>query len=276
MKYKTFGRTGRELSEIGMGTYYDPLWIATAYLGWRRGADRRIAALKGGFEAGITLVDTAEIYGSEPLVARALQGRKRDEIFVATKAWSNHLHRDALKRSLEKSLRRLALSYVDLYQVHFPNARVPIGETMAGMEDLVREGKVLYAGVSNFNLDQLKDADAAFPKSQLASVQLEYSLRNRRVEADILPYCDREGIALMAYFPLAHGRLSTESKLGSLSTRLEKTPSQLALRWLAMKRNVFPIPRASQTAHVTEDVGASGWELAPGDASELESIFNAG
>jgi diketogulonate reductase-like aldo/keto reductase len=112
---------------------------------------------------------------------------------------------------------------------------------MAGMEDLIREGKVLHAGVSNFNIDQLRAADEAFPKSQLASVQLEYSLRNRRVEADILPYCDKNGIALMAHFPLAHGRLSTDSRLASLSTKLGKTRSQLALRWLAMKQNVFPI-----------------------------------
>ncbi len=257
---------------MGMGTYYDPVWIAKAYLGWKSGSRDKIAALTSGFEAGVNLVDTAEIYGSEPLVAKALAGRRREDVFVATKAWSNHLHRDALKRSLGKSLRRLGLSYVDLYQVHFPNARVPIGETMAGMEDLIREGKVLYAGVSNFSIDQLQAADEAFPKSQLASVQLEYSLRNRRVEADILPYCDKNGIALMAYFPLAHGRLTSDPRLASLSARLGKTPSQLAIRWLNMKQNVFPIPRASRKAHVEENARASGWELSPNDARELESI----
>jgi diketogulonate reductase-like aldo/keto reductase len=273
MERKVFGRTGRQVSEIGMGTYYDPLWIAKAFLGWRSGSKEKTAALKSGFDAGVTLVNSAEIYGSEPLVAKALEGRKRDELFVSTKVWSIHLHRDALKRALAKSLSRLGLSYVDLYLIHFPNPRVPIGETMAGMEDLIREGKVLHAGVSNFNIDQLRAADEALPKSQLASVELEYNLKNRRVEADILPYCDREGIALMAYFPLAHGGLSSDSRLQSLSARLGKTPSQLALRWLAMKQNVFPIPRASRQAHVEENVGASGWELAPGDASELESIY---
>ena len=273
MNRKVFGRTGREVSEIGMGTYYDPLWIATACLGWRRGAERRVAALRSGLEAGMTLIDTAEIYGSEQLVARAIQGRKRDELFVATKARPGHLHRDALKRALEKSLGRLGLTYVDLYQVHFPDPRVPIRETMAGMEDLIREGKVLHAGVSNFSLDRLREADEALPKSQLASIQMDYSLRNRGVEADILPYCDREGIALMAYYPLAHGKLTSDSKLATLSAKLGRTRSQMALRWLAMKRNVFPIPRASRQAHVQEDVGASGWELEHDDALELESVF---
>lgn len=273
MERKVFGRTGRQVSEIGMGTYYDPLWIAKAFLGWRSGSREKVAALKSGFDAGVTLVNSAEIYGSEPLVAKALEGRKREELFVSTKVWSIHLHRDAIKRALAKSLSRLKLSYVDLYLIHFPNPRVPIGETMAGMEDLIREGKVLHAGVSNFNIDQLRAADEALPKSQLASVELEYNLRNRHVETDILPYCDREGIALLAYFPLAHGKLASDSRLRALCSRLGKTPSQLALRWLATKPSVFPIPRASKQAHVEENLGASGWELSQSDASELESIF---
>jgi diketogulonate reductase-like aldo/keto reductase len=273
MEYKAFGRTGHQVSEIGMGTYYDPLWIAKAFLGWRSGAAEKIDALNAGFDAGITLVNTAEVYGSEPLVAKALQGRKREELFVSTKVSPIHLHRDAIKRSLEKSLRRLGLSYVDLYLVHFPNPRVPIAETMAGMEDLIREGKIHSAGVSNFNIGQLREANEALPKSQIASVELEYNLRNRRVEAEILPYCDKEGIALLAYFPLAHGKLTSDSRLRALCSKLGKTPSQLALRWLAMKPNVFPIPRASKRAHVLEDAGASGWELTPADALELESIY---
>jgi diketogulonate reductase-like aldo/keto reductase len=118
MRLKDFGRTGRKVSEIGMGTYYDPLWIATAFTGWRRGASAKVEAIKTGLDSGITLVDTAEIYRSEPLVARALDGRKRDEIFLATKVWPNHLHRDALVSAFNGSLRRLGTSYVDLYQIH--------------------------------------------------------------------------------------------------------------------------------------------------------------
>jgi diketogulonate reductase-like aldo/keto reductase len=144
---------------------------------------------------------------------------------------------------------------------------------MAGMEDLVRAGKVLHVGVSNFDARQLRESNEALPRSQLASVQLSYSLTNRRVESEILPYCEREGIALLAYFPLAHGRLASDARLSKLATRLGKTRSQIALRWLSMEEGVFPIPRASSLAHVEEDLGASGWELSGGDASELSVMF---
>lgn len=273
MKLKEFARTGRKVSELGMGTYYDPLWIAAAFAGWRKGGAAKIEAIKGGLDAGMTLVDTAEIYGSEPLVAEAIRGRKRDEIFLATKVWSNHLHRDDLVRSFGRSLKRLGTSYVDLYQVHWPNPSVPITETMAAMEELVSEGKLMHIGVSNFNLEQLVQARTAIPRTELSSVQLDYSLIHRNVERDILPYCDREGIAMLAYYPLAHGRLVSDRRLDGVSSRHGKTRAQVALRWLARKGEVFPIPRASRSAHVVEDVGASEWELDAKDLAELESTF---
>ncbi len=257
-----------------MGTYYDPLWIATGFAGWKRNRAEKIDALKSGLERGFSLVDTAELYQSEPLVAEAIRGSKRDELFLATKAWSNHLHRDALVKSLEKSLRRLGTTYVDLYQVHFPNGRVPITETMSAMEELVAKGEILAVGVSNFSLEQIEEANASLTKSQLASVQMPYNLTNRAIERDILPYCDQEGIAVMAYYPLAHGRLTgSDSRVRELTGKYSKTQSQLALRWLAQKRNVFPIPRASKRTHVEENAGASGWELAPQDATRLEELL---
>jgi diketogulonate reductase-like aldo/keto reductase len=273
LKLKEFARTGCKVSEIGMGTYYDPLWIATAFMGWRRGGASKIEAIRTGLDSGMTLVDTAEIYGSEPLVAEAIRGCKRDEVFLATKVWSNHLHRDALLRSFNNSLRRLDTTYIDLYQVHWPNPRVPIQETMGAMEELVREGKLMHVGVSNFNLEQLEEARSALPKTELSSVQLAYSLMCRNVERDILPYCDRERIALLAYYPLGHGRLVSDPRLEGVSLRHGKSKAQMALRWLAQKMNVFPIPRASRSWHVGEDAGASDWELDPKDEAELESSF---
>ena len=274
MNTKQFGRTGRSVSEIGMGTYYDPLWITTGFAGWRRGHAAKVEAIKAGLESGISLIDTAEIYQSEQLVAEAIKGAKRDELFVATKVWSIHMHRDAVISSLEKSLRRLGTSYVDLYQIHFPSGRVPIEETMAAMEWLVSQGKVAALGVSNFGLEQVKEANASLGKSQLASVQMPYNLLHRSIEQDLLPYCDQEGIAVMAYYPLAHGKLaSADPRIEELTAKYSKTQSQLALRWLAQKKNVFPIPRASNSAHVQENVGASGWELAPEDAARLEESF---
>ncbi|MDG6916012.1 MAG: aldo/keto reductase [Nitrososphaerota archaeon] len=273
MNLKEFGKTGRKVSEIGMGTYYDPLWVMTAFGGWHRGAASKVGAIKAGLGAGITLVDTAEIYRSEPLVAKAMKGEKRDEVFLATKVWPSHLHRDDIVKSLDKSLARLETSYVDLYQVHFPNRKVPIRETMAAMEKLVEDGKIRHIGVSNFSLEQIKEAQSALPKSELSSVQLDYSLGHRDVERDTLPYCEQEKIALMAYYPLGHGKLPSDSRLDPFSYKYGKTRAQVALRWLADKANVFPIPRASKRTHVIDNAGAGGWRLSDQDVANLNLRF---
>lgn len=274
MRLKEFGRTGRKVSEVGMGTYYDPAWIATAYLGWRRGSGTKIEAIRAGLDAGVTLVDTAEIYRSEPLVAKAIAGRRRDEIFLATKVWPSHLHADSLTRAFSRSLERLGTSYIDLYQVHWPNPRVPMIETMTAMERLVREGKLGWIGVSNFNLRQLKEAHSALPRSELVSVQLDYSLVQRSVEEEILPYCDSEKIALLAYYPLGHGKLPSDDRLTDIGLRHGKTRAQVALRWLSDKSLVFPIPRASRAAHVRENAGGEIWELTESEKTTLADRFN--
>jgi len=270
---KDFAKTGRKVSEVGMGTYYDPMWVATAFLGWRRGGAAKVDAIAAGLDSGVTLLDTAEIYGSEPLVAKAIHGRKREEIFLATKVWPNHLRRDALVRSFNKSLKRLGTNYIDLYQVHWPNPRVPIGETMAAMQQLIDDGKLMHPGVSNFNLEQLKEAQSALPRSELASVQLDYSLVHRHVEEGILPYCDTENIALLAYYPLGHGKLPSDQRLEKVASKEGKTKAQVALRWLADKANVFPIPRASRAAHVRENVGAGDWRLSNDENRDLDADF---
>ena len=277
MNFKALGDSGKNVSEIGMGTYYDPLWIATARsIGWKRGAPAKIEAMKAGLDGGINLIDTAELYGSEPLVARAIEGRKREDLFIATKVWPNHLRRDALVHALEKSLKRLETTYVDLYQVHFPNSRVPIAETMAAMEEMKDKGKLLSIGVSNFSLQQMKDANAALKKSQLASNQVQYSLSHRDIEADLLPYCESNKISILAYYPLGHGKLAgvgARGKMEAICNAYSKTSAQVSLNWLASGRNVFAIPRASRAKHVKENLGASGWELKPEDKAQLEIAF---
>ena len=276
MNYKPLG-SGARVSEVGMGTYYDPQWIATAKtVGWKRGAELKVKALRAGLEGGVNFIDTAEIYGSEELVAKAIVGMKREELFIATKVWSNHLRRDALVRALEKSLKRLKTSYVDLYQVHFPNPRVPIGETMAAMEEMKEKGKLLAIGVSNFSLKQTKDAVEALKKSHLASNQVEYSLVDREIEAELLQYCESNKISIICYYPLGHGRLTgagPSKKMEPICKAYSKTPAQVALNWLVTGRNVFTIPRASKAEHVREDLGASGWELKPEDRAKLEAAF---
>jgi len=276
MNYKQLGSSPR-VSEIGMGTYYDPQWIATAKsIGWRRGADAKVEALKAGLEGGINFIDTAELYGSEPLVAEAIKGRKREELFIATKVWPNHLRRDALVGALEKSLKRLETSYVDLYQVHFPNSKVPIAETMGAMEEMKDKGKLISIGVSNFSLQQTKDAVAALKKSELSSNQVEYSLVNGEIETDLLPYCESNKISVIAYYPLGHGRLAgaaSKIKMEEVCKAYSKSPVQVALNWLVTGRNVFAIPRASRAEHVKENLMASGWQLKPEDRAKLEAAF---
>jgi len=276
MNFKPLGSAVR-VSEIGMGTYYDPQWIATARtIGWARGAESKVEALKAGLDGGMNFIDTAELYGSETLVAKAIRGRKREDLFIATKVWPNHLRRDALVRALEKSLKRLETPYVDLYQVHFPNTSVPVAETMGAMEEMKDKGKLLAIGVSNFSLQQTIDANAALKKSQLASNQVQYSLAHREIEADLLPYCESNKISVICYYPLGHGKLTgagPSGKMEAICKAYSKTPAQVALNWLVSGRNVFAIPRASRAEHVSENLGASSWELRPEDRAKLETAF---
>jgi len=276
VKLKEFGRTGRKVSEVGMGTYYDPVWIATAFPGWRRDSAQKVEAIRTGLDGGMTLIDTAEMYRSEPLVAKAIEDRKREELFIATKVWPSHLQRESIIRALERSLSRLRLDYVDLYQIHWPNPRVPITETMSAMEELIARGKILNVGVSNFSLEQLIEANVALKKSQLASTQMSYNLLDRSIERDVLPYCVKEGIAVLAYYPLAHGRLASgERRLDEFAKECSKTSAQVALNWLTSKAGVFPIPRASNPTHVIEDLGTSGWRLSEIELARLEGLFPA-
>lgn len=276
MMTKQFGKTGRAVTEIGMGTYYDKPWIRFAKHGVSFGASTKTKAIRAGLDAGMNLIDSAEAYYSEPFVAKAVRGRKRDELFIATKVWLTNLHRDDLIRALESSLRRLETSYVDLYLIHFPSAHTPIRETMGAMEEALEMGKIRAIGVSNFSLDQLKEASSAMSKAEISAMQFNYSLVHRKAERDVVPYCQQNNIAIMAYYPLGHGLLAgRDSRLLEVCKRNSKTPAQVALNWLVSKPGVFAIPRASRASHVLEDVGGSGWRLSEQDSRALEERFPA-
>ena len=258
------------MTSLGLGTYYDFPWIIKARMGRVSAEEEKVAAIRAGLEAGIRLIDTAEVYNSEPLVAKAIEGFHREDLFIATKALFLHLRHDALVRSLERSLKKLKLGYVDLYQVHQPSPFVPIRETMAAMEEMVDAGLVRYIGVSNFSLEQMAEANNALKRHRLASTQMPYHLADRRVEKEILPYCRKEDIALLAYYPLGHGRLTSNPGLANMGEKYGKTAPQVALNWLLSQESVFPIPRASKTAHVTENAGAAGWRMSDEDRAQLE------
>ena len=274
MQNKAFAGTGRVVSEIGLGTYYDLPWMFTTALGWRRNTERKLEAIKAGIAGGVTLIDTAEAYKTESMVREAIQGRNREELFIATKVTFTHLGYASLKKALERSLGRLGTTYVDLYQVHQPSPIVPIRETMRAMEELLEAGKIRAIGVSNFSLKRMMEANSALRNVKLASTQMAYSLVHRDIEKEIIPYCLKENIAVLAYRPLGHGSLATAgNKLEGLARKYSKTPAQIALRWLCSQPNVFPIPRASNPRHMEEDLGGSGWALDDSDLKELNVAF---
>ncbi len=281
MEYKDFGRAKVKVSAIGMGTFFDAKGIMESLiLGHHRNEKEKIEALKKGIELGINFIDTAEVYRTEKYIGEVIKGYKREDLFIATKVSSWHLRHEQVLKAAIRSLSRLQTSYIDLYQIHMPNSRVPIKETMNAMGQLIKEGKIRYVGVSNFSLDQVKEADSVFSNSELVSVQNKYNLVDRGLEVDILPYCIKNNIVIIPYLPLAHGKLTKPSRkqkevLDHISEKYGgKTPAQIALNWfLSKSKIIFPIPRASKPSRIIENVGATGWTMEKDDITTLENTF---
>ncbi len=231
---------------------------------WRIGAysslderARQVAAVKKGIELGINLIDTAEMYAngrSEEVVRDAVKDIRK-EVFIATKVSPGNLRHDDVIEACKRSLRRLGTSYADLYQVHWPNPSIPIRDTMSAMEQLVRDGFVRYIGISNFNVSETEAARAALPKSEIVSNQVEYSLTNRYVEPEILPYCVREKMTLIAYSPLARG-IIPDSIPKAILQKYKMTPAQAMLNWVTRNEQVIAIPKATNPVHLEENASS--------------------
>jgi len=270
LEYRELGRTGEKVAALGLGTWGMGGWTSAD-----GGHDAEaVGALRRGIELGLTLIDTAEMYGrghAEELVAQAVAGA-REKVFIATKVSAEHLDYDGVLRAAEGSLRRLGVATIDLYQVHWPNTKVPIAETMKAMERLVDEGKVRYVGVSNFSVDLTRRAMEALSRCPLVSNQVEYSLLNREVERDLLPFCQRNGVTVIAYTPLAKGRVCegrVGERLEAIGRKHGKTAVQVALNWLMSREGVVPIPKAMRLEHVEEMAGSVGWRLTGDDLRAL-------
>jgi len=250
---------GIRLPEIGFGTW-----------NYRGGVE----PLRAAIECGARLIDTAESYGTEEIVGEAIKGR-RHQVFLATKVLPRNFRRHDLIAAAERSLRRLGTDHIDLYQLHWPNLAIPIEEPMRGMEELVDAGKVRFIGVSNFSVRDLVNAQAALSRQRIATNQVRYSLIERTIEGGLLEYCQKNGITVIAYSPLAMGleNIRARDPGGVLRKAAEasgKSEAQVALNWCIHHENVIAIPKASSIEHVVENMGASGWKLRRDLAQLLE------
>lgn len=267
MRYKQLGKTGVKIPAIGLGT-----WLLSSNV------DKEVAALKTGLGLGMRLTDTAEIYGTEPIVAKAIEGEK--DVFVATKVTPIHFRYDDVIKACERSLAKLRIKVIDLYQLHWPNSTVPIAETMRAMEKLVADGKIRYIGVSNFDVEELKEAQSVMKSNEIASNQVEYSVIVRDIEKDLLGYCAKEKITVIAYSPFAHGALYAKKYarvlefLAEIGKRYNKTATQVALNWLISKNGVVAIPKASDAEHVKENAGAGGFALSQRDVASINDFLS--
>ena len=243
-----------------------------------------ILAIKTAIRLGITHIDTAELYGdghAEELVGEAIKEFDRKSLFITTKVkWSNLRYEDVIS-AVKRSLRRLKTDYIDLYLVHTPMRSVPIEETMKAM-DYVAENKLArFIGVSNFSVEEMEEAQQ-YAKNKIVANQIEYNLLIRNVgqhtndmESKIIPYCQRNDIAVIAYRPLANGELAKPGirLLDELAKKYGKTQAQIAINWLIFKQNVVTIPKAVKIDHIKENLGAIGWKLSEGDIQRLNHDF---
>ena len=277
MRYKSIGSDNTVVPAIGVGCmglggYFNP----------DTSADKEVVnTLRLAFDHGMTFVDTAEVYAGghcEELVGQAIKDR-RHEIYVATKVSPENLYAVALINAAEASLKRLQTDYIDLYQVHWPSPKIPIEESIAALESLVKAGKIRHIGLSNFSLKELQAAKGCLKNETLAAAQVEYNLFDRSIESAVLPYCQEQGIAVIAYSPLDQGHICGGSHrramLEPIGARHNVTVAQLALAWLIQHDRVLVIPKASKTAHVMTNAAASNIELSDEDVSAI-SYLTAG
>jgi diketogulonate reductase-like aldo/keto reductase len=244
--------------------------------------DAAIAALRAGLDAGMTHVDTAEMYGAgrvEELVGEAIAGR-RDEVFLASKVLPQNASFKGVLRACEASLKRLRTDRLDLLLLHWPGSH-PLEGTIAAFEQLVRDGKIRFYGVSNFDADEIEEAVAVAGERRIACNQVLYHLRERAIEHAVLPACARHGIAVVGYSPFGQGRFPAPASAGgrvlaAVAEAHGATPRQAALRFLVRLPGVFAIPKATRVEHARENAGAAALTLSADDEERLDRAFPRG
>jgi diketogulonate reductase-like aldo/keto reductase len=233
-----------------------------------------VAALRLGLDLGMTLIDTAEMYGeggAEEVVARAISGR-RDGVFLVSKVYPHNATRRGTVAACEHSLKRLGTDRLDLYLLHW-RGEGPLAETLEAFAALRAAGKIRHWGVSNFDTDDMTELWALPGGGGAAANQVLYNLTRRGIEWDLLPWCRERRVPIMAYSPVEQGRLLGKRALAVVARRRGATPAQVALAWVLRQEGVVAIPKAAQAAHVRENRGALDLELAPDDLAALDSAF---
>jgi len=234
-----------------------------------------VAALRLGIDLGMTLIDTAEMYGeggAEKVVADAIAGQ-RDRVFVVSKVYPHNASRTELPKACERSLKRLRIAAIDLYLLHW-RGDVPLVETVEAFEKLRSKGKIRRWGVSNFDVEDMEELLATEDDSSCATNQVLYNLENRETEFDLLPWSQRNKIPIMAYSPVGHGRgLLNNATLKKIAKLHNATPTQIALAWVLRQPGVIAIPKASNKAHVRENAQSTDLELTKGDLTEIDRAF---
>jgi diketogulonate reductase-like aldo/keto reductase len=263
--------SGRAMPVLGQGTWG---------MGEQSGAfDAEVAALKLGLDLGVTLIDTAEMYGeggAEKVVAEAIAGR-RDAVCLVSKVYPHNASRRGAVTACERSLKRLKTDRLDVYLLHWRGA-VPLAETLEAFAALKQAGKILDYGVSNFDIDDMEEAAALPGGGAVATNQVLYNLMNRGIEWDLLPWCRSRGLPVMAYSPFVSAppaltRLLGNAALKALAARHGATPAQIALAWLLHRPGVVAIPKAVQPAHVRANRAAYDLVLTADDLAELDRAF---
>lgn len=267
MKSRPFGWAREPVSVIGQGTW-------NMEEGPR---ERAIEALQAGLDHGMTMIDTAEMYGAgkvEEIVGEAIAGR-RDEVFLVTKVLPSNASRRGTIAACDRSLARLGTDRIDLYLLHWPGSH-PLSDTIAAFEELQQRGKIRWWGLSNFDVDELEEARGiAGPRGALTD-QVLYHLKERAIEHAVLPWCEEHGVALTAYSPLGGGDFPSGRAIAGVAKNHDATPRQIALAFLIRHEAVFAIPKAGSAAHAIENARAAEIELSDDEAATLDAAFPRG
>jgi diketogulonate reductase-like aldo/keto reductase len=272
MERRWFGYEKIEVPVIGQGTWYID------------SADRRsaIAALRRGLDLGLTHIDTAEMYGSgaaEEVVAEAISGR-REEVFLISKVLPQNASQRGTIAACDRSLARLRTDRLDCYLLHWPG-RHPLGETIAAFEQLKQAGKISSWGVSNFDVPDLEMVIQIAGESHLACNQVLYHLQERAIEHVVIPWCERHGVAVVAYSPFGHGRFPTTRTAGGrvlkqIADAHQATVRQVALRFLVRRSILFAIPKAASLEHIAENAAAGDLHLTEAEITQIDQAFPLG